>query len=185
MPRNGDPATLAAFASPNVLPIIFVQLVFASETVYACTLPAPYVWAGQTWQGTGDFGEVGSISESVDVNAQGTSVRLSGINASLIHEAIADVQIGAPAYVYLGALNPDLSLKGAPLCMFGGCIDKPSISMDARSGTITMALESKMVKLGRGQNRRYTSVDQRLKYPDDVAMAWIEALNDLALKYGH
>ena len=49
---------------------------------------------------------------------------------------------------------------------------------------IQLALENRMIQLQRPNVLRYTSADQRLRFPTDTAFGWVEQLNDLALIWG-
>jgi hypothetical protein len=102
---------------------------------------------------------------------------------SIIQEALADFQAGAPAQIYFGLLS-DGVLIGNPYLVFSGQVDQPTIDMSAQSATITLALENRLSNLLRPTARRYTAADQHLKYPDDSGFNWVEILNDLSLRWG-
>jgi hypothetical protein len=122
---------------------------------------------------TGTFSSVGVIVYYTTAN-----------NAySIIQEALADFQAGAPAQIYFGLLSNG-ALIGNPYLVFSGQVDQPTIDMSAQSATITLALENKLSNLLRPTGRRYTATDQKLKYPDDSGFNWVEILNDVALRWG-
>jgi hypothetical protein len=76
------------------------------------------------------------------------------------------------------------SLLGTPYLIFSGTVDKPSVKVSAKTSTITLALENRLVNLQRANQRRYTAADQHLSYPTDMAFSWVETLNDIALRWG-
>lgn len=102
---------------------------------------------------------------------------------SLLYEALNDIRMGAPAKIWYGLMASG-ALLGTPYLIFSGTVDKPTIRVDDKSNTITIALENRLVNLQRANQRRYTSADQKLAYPDDMAFDWVETLNDIALRWG-
>lgn len=127
---------------------------------------------------------MGGISEGVEVQANGTSVSLSGIDAGLYADSMTDIQVGAPAFLWFALLTPTGTIVGSPYKIFGGYVDKPTTTTGVDTITITLALENKLTNLQRPNARRYTSADQRRFYPDDTAFSWVEVLNDLSLRWG-
>jgi hypothetical protein len=183
MPRNLDSATKSQLQSLSVTLAFLLQVTFKTGTYYLCTLPNNLSWNGQTWVGTGSLGSVGQISEGTDVQAYGTSVTLSGIDPALLADSLDEIQIGAQATLYLAFLNGG-ALVTDPTCIFSGQVDKPSIQCGAETISITLNLESPMIRLQRGSFRRYTSADQHIDHPGDTGFDWVPSLNFMALKWG-
>lgn len=102
---------------------------------------------------------------------------------SLLYEALNDIRMGAPAKIWYGLMSGG-SLLGTPYLIFSGTVDKPTVKVSAKTSTITLALENRLVNLQRANQRRYTAADQHLSYPTDMAFSWVEALNDQALRWG-
>jgi len=103
---------------------------------------------------------------------------------SLVYEALNDVRLGAPAKIWFGFLKPDGTLAGVPYLIFKGSVDQPSVKLDPLGSSIALALESRMVNLQRASNRKYTSADQHLDYPNDMGFSWQEILQEISLKQG-
>jgi hypothetical protein len=102
---------------------------------------------------------------------------------SLIYEALNDIRLGGPVKIWYG-LMANGALIGTPYLIFKGTVDKPSVKVDDKSASITLACENRLVDLQRANQRRYTSADQKLAYPTDMAFNWVETLNDIALRWG-
>ena len=183
MSRNIDPAMVTALQATVIVPAFLAQITFASQVGYIWTGYGPLTYAGNTYLGVGKLAGIGEITEGIEVQADGTSVSLSGIDPNLYSECMTDIKPGAPAYVWLACLNQGL-IVGQPLMIFGGFVDKPVVSTGPNDITITLALESRMTNLQRANNRTYTSADQRVKYPDDTAFGWVEQLNDTVDNWG-
>jgi len=142
-------------------------------------------YGGNNYVGTGALGTIGGLSEGTGVQADGTTVSLSGIDPVYLAEAMTDIQLGAPAEIFFGAVNPVTgALQGVPYRIFRGVVDQPTIDVDQSTVSITLALENRMLDLQRAQCQRYTATDQRLHYPTDMAFDWVEILSDIALREG-
>lgn len=139
-------------------------------------------WNGNTYLGVGDLGQVGDVTEGSDVKANGTTIALSGIDPTLLSDALNDIQQSAPATLWLATFSAGAIT--AAYALYAGTVDKPGIQLGVDTATITIALENKLANLQRATNRRYTQADQRYYYPTDIGFAWVETQNDIALIWG-
>lgn len=193
MPRDLDDDLKAELPKRVIRPAILASLGFRSKTEYVWSGVGPLVWGGKTFQGVGSLGSVGTVSEGVEVKADGTSVTLSGIDVDLLGESMTDVRVGAPAKLWLAMLDQSMAIIGNPYCFFKGEMDPPKIVLNPpddggeqkESLSITIPLESRMLNMQRAGCRRYTQVDQRMTHPTDTAFRWVELYNDIALRWGH
>lgn len=186
MPRNMDNSLLAALSAGYVEPVHLVQLTFFSQTEYIWSGTGDLAWNGNAFKGVGSLGELGDVTESTEVKASGTSVRLSGIDPVFLAEALTDIWLGGPAYRWLGAVVPGTrTLIGTPYPLFVGQVDKPKVYNGPEARTIDLALETRFINHARPTNRRYTSADQAaLGYPDDTGFRWVPITSDMALRWG-
>lgn len=181
--RALDPNMQAALAVGVVVPAIMAMLTFKSGTEYVWSGIGPLVYAGNTYKGVGTLGNVGAIVEGMTVQAQGTVVSLSGIDPALYGESMDDIVTGQPAKIWFALLNQG-AIIGAPYLAFSGLIDKPTVGEGGDSITISIALENRLTNLQRANARRYTSADQRIKFPTDTGLAWVEALCNCSNQWG-
>lgn len=182
MSRGIDSGLLAAMSSGALQPAFFAQLGFRSGTQYVWSGVGSLVVAGQTYTGVGSLAAVGAIAEGTDVNAAGTSVTLSGIDPTILSECLTDIKSGAVANVWFGAFANGALI--ARYLLFSGVVDKPAVTQSAETCSITLALESRLIDLGRATQRRYTAADQKSVYPTDMAFNWVEILSDAAWNWG-
>jgi hypothetical protein len=181
--RTGLDATLAAaFNSGTLIPFFMATLQFKTSIQRVWSGVGTIVVDGQTFVGVGSFAEVGSIAESIEVQAQGTYVKLSGIDPVLMGESLDDIQSGLQVLLWIGAMDVTGAILGNPYQIFGGIIDKPSISMGVDAISITLNLESKVIDFARASSTKYTSADQRSVYPHDSGFDYVEQLNNVALR---
>lgn len=163
-------------------PCFLLDLQLVSGTVHVWSGVGTVTWNGNSYQGVGSLGGVGEIGEGTQVRAEGTTVTLSGIDTALLNDTLADIQVNAPATVWLGAFANGAIVAAAGA--FAGVVGSPSIAVGPATLSIQVRLESAMSNLQRPTNRRYTSADQRYYHPDDSGFNWVEVLNDIALRWG-
>ena len=146
----------------------------------------PLVWNGNTYAGVGSMGKVGDLSECSESKAQGTSVQLSGIDPAWLGAAMSDIRQGAPAKIWIGAWDGvNGGLLGVPYLWFRGQIDKAPVSINEKTCTVTLNLETRLINHARPNARRYTTADQAANgYPTDSGFDWVPQLNDEALYWG-
>jgi len=173
----------AALSAGVIYPAILVSLTFQTGTQYVWSGVGPLVWSGNTYQGVGTLGKIGTVVEGIGVRADGTTVTLSGVDPTLYADCMNDIQLGAPALIYFALLSEG-AIIGAPYLLFSGLVDKPTVSESADSISITLNLESRMTNLQRASNKRYDSATQRAMYPNDSAFNWVEQLNDASIAWG-
>ena len=130
----------------------------------------------------------GAAGLAIDISFVGMAVYYIGTpktKLTLLNEALNDIQLGAPVKIWVGLWNTDAcALYGNPYLQFAGTVDKPTVKIGRDTTSITLALENRLVNLQRANQRRYTAADQHLKYPDDTGFNSVEALNDIALRWG-
>lgn len=182
--RNLDPSLATALSNSVIIPAILVMLSFRSGTKYIWSGSGNLSYNGQTYLGVGSLGSVELISEGIDVRADGTSIKLSGIDPSIQAECLLDIQLGSPAKIWFALLANGLSIIGAPYLLFNGTVDQPIITVAPAEVSIQLRLENNLINLQRASNRRYTSADQRIEHPNDCAFGWVELMNDIALRWG-
>ncbi len=186
MPRAIDPTLLAALSSPDFWPVHLVQVQFQLSTCYAWTGLGELLWNGNTFLGVGSLGKLGDYIEGVDLRADGTSLKLSGIDPIWLNDALNDIWLGAPAYRWLGAVQAGTNtLIGTPWPVFVGQVDKPTVTTAADQIEIALPLETRLINGARANARTYTTNDQHSNgYPDDTGFNWVESLNCIALNWG-
>jgi hypothetical protein len=185
MPRANLDTTLAAdMASPNFCPVILASLAFRSQTANYWNGRGSLVWNSMTFEGIGTLGKIGSIGTgSAEVTESGTTVEASGLDSTLLGETLTDIQIGAPVSLWLGSWVNG-AIHGTPYLLWQGGMGQPMVTPDPQQFSIVLALQTRMAQLSRATCRRYTAADQRLFYPDDSSMNWVEIDNDIALIWG-
>lgn len=174
-----------SISSNAIRPAFLVDLQFRTVAEHVWSGAGTITWNGNTYVGVGSVGKIGSVSEGSGdgLNAQGTSVTLSGINPALLAESMTDIQLGAPATIWFALFDGNLNILGSPYPLYVGTVDQPQLAIGTEEMSITLKLENRLINLKRSGMRRYTSADQNLYFPTDCAFTWVEILNDQALKW--
>ena len=181
--RALDSNMQAALSAGVIVPAFLADLTFKTGTQYVWSGIGPLIYAGNTYQGVGTLGSIGTITEGTSVQANGTTVTLSGIDPTLYGDCMEDIQLGASAKLRFALLSQS-TIIGAPALIFSGLVDQPTVSEGSDTISITLNLETRMTNLQRPRMSRYSSADQRIKFPTDNSMQFVEQLNDVALRWG-
>jgi hypothetical protein len=183
MPRDLPSPMITAVTSNLAAPCILVDLTLATGVQHVWSGVGSLLYGGNTYLGVGSLGQIGDVTEGSDVKADGTTITLSGIDATLLNDCLLEIQLGAPVTVWF-AVFQNGGILGAPYPLFVGTVDQPVVPISPDTIAITLKLESRMANLQRPSNRRYTASDQTYYFPTDSGFNWVETLNDIALVWG-
>lgn len=123
--RNLDPTFRAQLTQSVFSPVLFVMLTFRSQTMYLCSAPFNVAFSGQTFLGLGTLGGISATQEGTEVQADGISLTISGLDPKIATECESDIQPLAPAKCWLGCMSQGL-LIGTPYLFFSGVVDTPT-----------------------------------------------------------
>lgn len=106
MSRDLSPEVEAALGRSDLRVALFYEGEFADGWLRLWTGLGDIVWGGRTWVGAGTLMGIGTLDETMEIIASGTSITLSGVPSALQQLALAQAEQGAPGRVYMGLLNP-------------------------------------------------------------------------------
>jgi hypothetical protein len=202
MPRQMDPAMLAAIQSNLILPGILFTATFQTGPVYLWSGYGSFAWNGQTWQGIGSMGDVSVIEEGTTVEARGVTVTLSGFDANLLNLVLNEFKLGAPAALYLAMFGGTIGqsshygtatygqsiyavgLLADPIPIWAGRTDQAHISVGGTTASIQLNCESRLLDMNQSVARRYTNDDQRLDYPQDRGLEFVYSIVETTINWG-
>lgn len=141
-------------------------------------------WAGYNWSGLGTLAGISAIEETTEVSAKQVTVSLSGIPLENISLVLGSAKQGRGGKVWLGFLDANGNLIADPYLAFSGMLDVPVIEDAGESATISITYESRLVALERARERRYTHEDQQIDYPNDLGLAYVNAIQDAQISWG-
>lgn len=157
---------------------ILAQLQFDSATVYMWTGIGDLSWNGDTYTGGGNLIGISTIEETQELQAKGLQVSLNGISSSLVSLAFNERVRGRPFRMWLACLDNSKAVIGVPYRLFTGMMDVMSSSDDGKTASISLTIENSLIIGQRNKVSRYTSVDQKKKYPTDTGLDRINQLQD-------
>ena len=182
---------------------------YGSETVESAPL---YLWTGlgsidiegTTYAGTGQLLEIDTVEETTEVAARSASISLSGVPSSLLALALQTQYQGRKCIVQFGVytnggvlkedgfyvlkeddghLSLEASNKSRSL-IFSGYMDQMTIAEGPETSTIALSVESRLIDLERIRTRRYTSEDQKRRFPGDLGLDFVNSIQDKELFWG-
>jgi hypothetical protein len=161
MSRQLDSTLATGLSAGTIMPVLLAQITFRSGAQYVWTGVGSLSYGGHIYLGVGSLAGIGVVVEGIDVQADGTTVTLSGIDPVLLAESMTDVQLGAPATIWFGLMSGG-ALLGSPAVLFKGQVDQPTVTHSGDTISISLKLENRLVNMQRASMRRYTAADQRL-----------------------
>lgn len=175
--------TLKDGAGSVLRPALLFELQCVSHVVRLWSGLGSLEWNGHVYTGIGTMGTVDVGEETLDIKAAGTKYVVSGIPADLRAVALADVRQGRPARLYLAVFDENGTLIDATL-VHEGLTDVPTLEASGETCRITITAESAMADLERARTARFTSEDQKRRYPDDEGFAFVQGLQDKKVVWG-
>lgn len=184
MTRDVTDDYLAALEAGELCPAIFFEGAFASGWVRVWTGARDITWDGKIWTGAGALIGLGTLEETSEVVASGTTVSLSGVPLELIGLAIEEARQGSPGRIWLAMLTPEREVIADPVQAFSGRLDVPEIAEDGSSCTITISYESRLIDLNVPRSWRYTHESQQVLHPGDRGFEHVTAIQDREITWG-
>ena len=183
---RGFPTSVAnALSAGHVSLITFCKLAFPSGTIYVHNSIGTYTWGGQDWLGVGDFGEISSIEEGLDVSPYKISLTLSGLDATISGAALTEDYYMHPVSVYLGALNADDALIADPTVVWEGVMDQMDVSIGASGGdSIQLTAESELARFTKSSAKKYTHSQQQSQHAGDLIFEFMADIEDAHIRWG-
>lgn len=167
-----------------VRPIILVEAEFDSSDVLIWSGIGDLTWDSKTWTGTGQLLRVDAMEESVEMRAVGTKVTLSGIPSELLSIALQEDYQGRELSVYLGAFDDSGAVIASPVVVFKGRMDIMTISEAGDTASIEVSVENRLIDFERPRERRFTSEDQKIEYPNDKGFEFVSTIQDKEIVWG-
>jgi len=193
MSRTVPAAILAALGQESVQPFHAIELLF-DDTDGTAYDAAGYTgdralrfWTGygdrtiqsETYTGAGTLINIGGIDEVADMSAKSATATLNGVPAALISLALQEDYQHRKCRILFGVTDVDDAVE-----VFSGFLDELTIEDSAETGTISVKIESKWVRLDRPNIRRYTSESQKTRYPYDTFFDWVTDMQDKEVVWG-
>lgn len=153
-----------------------------SVPLYLWTGYGDLLYMGKTYLGTGLALNISSVEETTEIEAKGANITLSGIPSSVFSLALSEPYQGRECVIYLGVKTSTGSIEFVEV--FSGELDQMNILEASDTATVAVTAENVLIKLERPIVRRFTSEDQKSRYPYDLGLDFVAALQDKEIYWG-
>jgi hypothetical protein len=185
MSRTLTTATANAFAAASVLPVVLVDIDYASGITRLHSGIGNLTFGGNTYTGTGTLGAITDLEESIDESANGCTLSLSAASA-IIALALTEDARGRPVRIYIGALNTSSGLLIAdPALFFSGLVESMSHEDNGETGTVSLHCVDETGDQERPLERRLTNEIQQQLHPGDRGLEYVADLPNQQFVWGN
>jgi len=192
MSRTVPASLLTALAQPEVQPFYAVELLFDDDddTRYDeggySGENAIRLWTGygdktvnvETYTGSGNLLGISGLEEANDLSAKNITLTLTGIASSIVSLALSEPYQRRLCRVYFGTDDT------TAIEVFSGFMNTMSIEDSGETSTITLTVESKLVRLEKASNRRYTHENHVSRNAGDTFFSYVADLQDKDVVWG-
>lgn len=184
-----------------ITPVVLIEMMFSSGPLRLWTGVGDLMFEGNQYTGAGNFIGTSPIEETQDIQAKGIVATLNGMNQALVALALAENCRGRPFRMYLSYITKNQAIEvesgddlvetedgglvllelqaiGTPYKIFSGLMDYIEGTDTGRDSTLRLNVENVLIIGQRSKIARYTSEDQRRRFPDDKGLDMINQLQD-------
>lgn len=184
MSRSLTSGMVSAVTADLVRPILLVQCAFDSGNLNLWNGIGDLTVDGVDYVGAGTLLNVGEISETSELAANGMNLALSGVTEPLISKARDEDYQGRELKVLMGAMDDTNSVIADPVIIFSGFMDTMVINDGAETATIQVSVENRLIEFERNRVRRYTAEDQKIDYPNDKGLEFVAEIAEKEITWG-
>lgn len=180
MSRDLTSTVLNALDDAVVYPFFAVDIDFASGPLYVWSGNGDLTIGPKTYLGAGQLMNISSVEETTEIEAKGATITMSGIPSTFLALALTEPYQGRECRIYFGMT----STPSDYVEVFAGELDQMNISEEANTCTIAVTVENVLIRLERPVVRRFTSEDQKSRFPTDRGLEFVTALQDKEIFWG-
>lgn len=178
MTRTTPQALLNALSQPEVEPFYAVDMDFDSAPVRFWTGYGDRTINGDTYLGSGNLLAITGLDEVNDLSAKSITLQLSGVPSSLVSLALQEPYQNRECKVYFGTTDT------TSIEVFSGLMNVMTIEDSGETSIISLTVESKLIRLEKASNWRYTEGSQKARYASDTFFNYVSDLQDKNLVWG-
>lgn len=165
MSRGLDASNLTEIAATYYEPVSLIKFEFDTP-VYVHNRLGTISYDGNDYLGVGDYGEIEPIRESERLGPHPIRMKLSGLDATLLAEALDAGTFGDAVTCYEGYLDTDGALVSDPWLAGSGTFDHASIKT-GKDASIIITVQNDLAVLDQTNGERFSDEAQRRIDPDD------------------
>lgn len=184
MSRGLSSPNATAAAARHVRPITFLELRFDAATLRLHTGVGTYPWGGFDWLGIGSLGQMSEVEETDAMSAYRVSYQLSGIDSTVLAEALDQKIYKRLVIRYEGFLDDNGQLVDTPHELRRDFMDTMEIARGGEIDTITLHCESEMIGDTRPPGGMFSDEDQQALFSGDTGFEFLPQLIDAQVHWG-
>ena len=151
--------------------VLLVALEFDTP-VYAHSGIGTISYDGNDYLGVGDFGTVTRVKESEGLGPAPFELTLSGLDSSLLAEALSAGSYGDSVTVLCGYRQDDGTLVDDPWVVAKGRLAYP-VGVIGDNNTISIVVQHNLNFLDQADGSRFSDEQQRQLYPNDEGFEYV------------
>lgn len=182
MTRGLPSNVTTGFAESHVNEVVLVSLAFDTP-VYLHSGIGTITYDGNDYLGVGAFGRIDNVEESEQITPSKFQLVLSGVDGTLIGEALTAGRYGDVVTVYEGVRSDDGTLSGDPGVVARGTFENATLQLGS-SNTIAVNVEHDLSRTEEKIGARYTDEDQQTRFSGDTGFSRVHAVIDQKLLWG-
>lgn len=182
MSRGLSASNIAEVDSNSYQEVVLVNLDFDTP-VFAHSGIGTITYDSDDYLGVGDFGAVDSALESEQLGTAPIQLTLSGVDATLLSEALDSGNYGDVVTVYVGYRQDDGTLVDDPWVVARGKYDYATVSRGA-DNSITIVAQNDLAVLNEKSGRKFTNEDQLAEYSSDTGFEHVTDAATIQLQWG-
>lgn len=182
MTRGLSTINATEIAKASVQVVLLVKLDFDTP-VYTHTGVGNIVYDGNTYTGVGDFGGISEACESELLGPVPITLQLSGVDTSLISEALQAGRYKDAVTIYEGYRQDDGTLVDDPWTVWSGWFEYANIEMGDEN-VINVVCQHDLSVLNEKDGSRFTDEDQESRYTGDEFFEHVTDQATVKLNWG-
>lgn len=175
MARGFTASVNSEIVNDNIRPLFLTKLEFEAQTLYLSS-SFEVTYDSNLYLNNGWFRGPSQIQEASDTRAEGFTIELSGISASLMSLVLSGSDHTKTGSLYLAFLNSSLALVTDPYLLAWGNLDTIKIIDNEKESGCILTYEGEEINLNKAIEHRYTHESQRAFFPTDKGFEYVAGL---------
>ena len=183
MSRGLTAANVTQTTEDVLRPVIFVKLEFSDGTQYLHDSIGTITWGSNDWLGLCAFGGIGPMSEGATTTPYQIQLSLSGIDDTLLNEALVENVYGRAVTVYIGFQLESGALTTDPDAIWIGTMQNMLAVPGSEEG-IALNCESRLSIFEKSYGKLQTDAQQQADHTGDTYFSFVPQMADQRLVWG-
>ena len=183
IPREISDAAKAASKAPVLRMMGLLELWFASGTIRLNSSNINIDWRGNRYYGIGDFGNMSTVSEGMNLKSRGAQFTLTGIKSDYLEISLDEKVQGRRANLFFAMVDENYHLVREPLEVGPWRMDFVSVEW-GDTATITVHCENLMAAWNLPKLLRYTHEQHTANHPGDLFLEYIAEMPTRDFNWG-